>query len=62
MPQKSQEKCANVDCNCKAEPGSAYCSATCQEMGGQTVTHCPCGHAECATAARTGGAMSGGNW
>ena len=42
---KKQRKCANSDCNCDAEEGSKYCSTRCEEMGGLTVTKCPCGHA-----------------
>jgi hypothetical protein len=53
MPNK-QEKCANSDCNCKAAADSKYCSPSCEEMGGVTVTKCPCGHAECEAAAGTG--------
>ncbi len=53
---KKQRKCANSDCNCDAEEGSKYCSSRCEEMGGVTVTKCPCGHAACtaATAGATG--------
>jgi hypothetical protein len=53
MPTK-QPKCANSDCNCEAAEGSKYCSPTCEEMGGVTVTKCPCGHAGCAATVAAG--------
>jgi hypothetical protein len=53
------EKCANSDCNCLAEKGSKYCSATCEEMGGVTVTKCPCGHPGCEMAAAAGSVPMG---
>lgn len=53
MPEK-RRKCANSDCNCRAAEGSEYCSARCEEMGGLTVTKCPCGHPECVTTAAAG--------
>jgi hypothetical protein len=48
------EKCAHPACRCIAEPGSKYCSTSCEEMASTTVTHCPCGHAGCVTTATAG--------
>lgn len=54
-----QRKCANSDCNCDAEEGSRYCSARCEELGGLTVTKCPCGHAGCTATATAGASPMG---
>ena len=57
MPN-STNKCANAACNCDAAAGSKYCSSRCEELRGQTVTNCPCGHATCTTKAGSGSTMS----
>jgi hypothetical protein len=51
---EKQRKCAHTACTCIAAEGSKYCSARCEELAGQTVTKCPCGHAECAASSAAG--------
>src|SRR5258708_28265130 len=51
---QKQQKCANSACSCNAEEGRKYCSARCEEVGGGSVTKCPCGHAGCTATASAG--------
>lgn len=56
MPD-TRTKCANGACNCDAADGSKYCSARCEELRGQMVTDCPCGHTTCAISVGASGSM-----
>lgn len=43
----NSDKCAHTICNCRAQPGSKYCSAYCEGIGDVEDIVCHCGHGHC---------------
>jgi hypothetical protein len=48
----AERLCAHEPCHCEPEAGAEFCAAACagqahSARGGDIVSHCPCGHAEC---------------
>lgn len=47
MAEETQKKCAHPACICPAQPGSHYCSTSCEDAKDTTEISCNCGHPGC---------------
>lgn len=63
MQIDQSKKCAHEGCQCLAEKGQDYCSASCKNAAADARNEsrgvCNCGHAGCTAAGGSGGQAAG---